>query len=89
MKIVWVSGECDFSTEDMVDSGELDKLVEKMLKENSNKIESSDGSMVYILEFGEVDKRFVRFVRDCISDYGLAKQSDFFILDEEGNIHYV
>lgn len=89
MKIVWLSGECDFSAEDMVDSGELDFLVNKMLKEKSDKIESSDGSMVYILEFGEVDRRFVIFVRDYISDYDLAKQSDFFILDEEGNTRYV
>lgn len=81
MKIVYVSGNCDFSTEDMLESGELKSLVEHMLAEGYQQMESSDGSEVSILEFGEIDIKFIEFVKDKIVDYTLSKMSDFFILN--------
>lgn len=88
MKIIYVSGQCDFSAIDMKESGELKSLTKALVTANIltnglvNEIESYDGSIVKLLEFGEVDKEFIKFVRDEIVDYDLAKQSDFYLLEE-------
>ena len=88
MKIIYVNGQCDFSAIDMEESGELKSLTKALVVANvvSNgvvdEIESSDESTVKLLEFGEVDKEFIKFVRDEIVDYDLAKQSDFYLLEE-------
>lgn len=88
MKIIYVSGQCDFSAMEMEESGELKALTRILVTANMltndvvNEIESSDGSMLMLLEFGEVDKEFIKFVRDEIVDYDLAKQSDFYLLEE-------
>lgn len=88
MKIIYVNGQCDFSAIDMEEGGELKSLTKALVTANKltnglvNKIESSDESTVKLLEFGEVDKEFIKFVRDEIIDYDLAKQSDFYLLEE-------
>lgn len=88
MKIIYVNGQCDFSAIDMEESGELKSLTKALVTANKltnglvNKIESSDESAVKLLEFGEVDKEFIKFVRDEIVDYDLSKQSDFYLLEE-------
>lgn len=88
MKIIYVNGQCDFSAIDMEESGELKSLTKALVTANKltnglvNKIESSDESTVKLLEFGEVDKEFIKFVRDEIVDYDLSKQSDFYLLEE-------
>lgn len=88
MKIIYVNGQCDFSAIDMEESGELKSLTKALVVANVltngvvNEIESSDKSIVKLLEFGEVDKEFIKFVRDEIVDYDLAKQSDFYLLEE-------
>lgn len=82
MKIVYVSGQCDFSALDMEESGELKSLVLKMLEDNITEIESEDKSTVGIMEAGEVDMDFVNFMRDKIVIYGLSKRSNFYSLEE-------
>lgn len=82
MKIVYVSGQCDFSALEMEESGELKELVLKMVENDITEMESEDESRIEIREFGEVDMRFVNFVRNNIVDYDLSKMSDFYLLDE-------
>ena len=88
MKIIYISGQSDFSAIDMEESGELKSLTKALVTANIltnglvNEIESYDGSIVKLLEFGEVDKEFIKFVRDEIVDYDLSKQSDFYLLEE-------
>lgn len=88
MKIIYVSGQCDFSAIDMEESGELKPLTKALVTANVltnglvNEIESSDKSTVKLLKFGEVDKEFIKFVRDEILDYSLSKQSNFYLLEE-------
>ena len=82
MKIVYVNGQGDFSAMDMEDSGELKQLVNQMIKDGVTSIESEDESTVSIIEVGEVDERFIDFVRNNIVDYDLAKMSEFYLLDE-------
>lgn len=88
MKIIYINGQCDFSAIDMEESGELKSLTKALVVANVltngvvNEIESSDKSIVKLLEFGEVDKEFIKFVRDKIVDYDFAKQSDFYLLEE-------
>lgn len=82
MKIVYVNGECDFSALDMEKSGELKSLVLKMIEDDITEIKSEDESEVRIIEVGEVDQRFINFVRNNIVDYDLSKMSDFYLLDE-------
>ena len=88
MKIIYISGQYDFSAIGMEESGELKSLTKALVTANIltnglvNEIESYDGSIVKLLEFGEIDKEFIKFVRDEIVDYDLAKQSDFYLLEE-------
>lgn len=82
MKIVYVSGYNDFSALDMEESGELTSLVLKMLDEDITEIESEDQSRIEIIEVGEVDDRFIRFVRNNVCDYDLSKMSEFYLLDD-------
>lgn len=82
MKIVYVNGQNDFSAIDMEDSGELKQLVKQMVKDGITSTESEDESTVSIIEVGEVDGRFIDFVRDNIVDYDLAKMSEFYLLDD-------
>lgn len=88
MKIIYINGQCDFLALEMEESGELKSLTKALITANTltngvvNEIESSDESIVKLLEFGEVDKEFIEFVRDEIVDYDLAKQSDFYLLEE-------
>ena len=88
LKVIYISGQCDFSAIDMEESGELKSLTKALVTANKltngsvNEIESSDESTVKLLEFGEVDKEFIKFIRDEIIDYDLSKQSDFYLLEE-------
>ena len=88
MKIIYVNGQCDFSAIDMEESGELKSLTKTLVTANIltnglvNEIESYDKSIVKLLEFGEIDKEFIKFVRDEIVDYDLSKQSNFYLLEE-------
>lgn len=82
MEIVYVNGQGDFSAMDMEDSGELKQLVSQMVKDGITSTESEDESTVSIIEVGEVDKRFINFVRNNIVDYDLAKMSEFYLLNE-------
>lgn len=88
MKIIYINGQCDFSVIDMEESGELKSLTKALVVANVltngvvNEIESSDKSIVKLLEFGEVDKEFIKFIRDEILDYSLSKQSNFYLLEE-------
>ena len=72
----------------MEESGELKSLTKALITANVltngvvNEIESSDESTVKLLEFGEVDKEFIKFIRDEILDYSLSKQSNFYLLEE-------
>ena len=79
MKIIYVSGQCDFSAKSLTKA-----LVTANTLTNGvvNEIESSDESTVKLLEFGEVDKEFIKFVRNEILDYSLSKQSNFYLLEE-------
>lgn len=82
MKIVYVSGHCDYSALEMEETGELKSLVLKMVEDDIAEIESEDESKVRIIEVGEVDQRFIDFVIDNIADYDLSKQSKFYSLEE-------
>ena len=69
IKVIYVNGQCDFSAIDMEESGELKSLTKALVTANIlsngvvNEIESSDESTVKLLEFGEVDKKFIKFVK--------------------------
>lgn len=88
MKIVYVNGQCDYSALEMEESGELKQLVEQMLEDDITSLESQDESIVEIREMGEVDQRFINFVRNNIVDYDFSKMSDFYLLDEILNDEY-
>lgn len=88
MKIVYVNGQCDYSSLEMEESGELKQLVEQMLEDDITSLESQDESIVEIREIGEVDQRFINFVRNNIVDYDFSKMSDFYLLDEILNDEY-
>ena len=58
MKIIYISGQSDFSAIDMEESGELKSLTKALVTANIltnglvNEIDSYDGSIVKLLEFG-------------------------------------
>ena len=85
MKIIYVNGQCDFSAIDMEESGELKSLTKALVTANIltngvvNEIESSDESIVKLLEFGEVDKEFIKFVRDLIEVIKKLKNKNIYL----------
>jgi hypothetical protein len=60
---------------------DIQKFYEDMVKEGVTKktIDTDEFYIdVKILEFGEIDDKFISFVRDFIMDYDMSKANDFF-----------
>lgn len=81
-KFIYVSGQCDFSALEMEESGELKELAKEMIIHNQKQIESEDGSIVILYEFGEVDDKFLDFMFTELLDYDSLKCSCLYKLED-------
>lgn len=82
MKILHVYGD-EHSAMYVDDVFGLEKAY-KLAKENGGKciIDEDDGyAEVKVLEFGNVDEKFVSFINNNFIDYDRAKDEDFFVME--------
>lgn len=83
MNIIYVSGQNDYSALNMEESEELKEITEILISDNNlNEVTSSDGSIVRLLKFNDIDERFISFIRNNIMDYDYSKCSSFYTVDE-------
>jgi hypothetical protein len=82
MKILFVTGD-EYSAMQINDEIGIAKAYE-MTKENGGKLTIDDDETyaeLSIIEFGEVDPKFVEFINDKMIDYDSSKHTDFFVID--------
>ena len=89
MKILWISGDDDYAVLDFENSPLYDQPYSKLFELAWNSPEHTysydDGERrfdIEALEFGDVDDKFVSFVKDRIVDYDVSKNEDFFVVEE-------
>ena len=78
MKILLIEGDDDYAAVSFEDEIGLEKAKELIAKGETIKGDSFYGK---VLEFGEVDKKFVDFVRDEIQDYDDSKHANFYVIE--------
>ena len=87
MKLLLVNGD-DYSALQFESSiytvEEIIGLIEDKNEERLEEIKNELGYTDFqLFEFGEVDPKFIRFVRDNIQDYDTSKSENFYIIGEE------
>lgn len=88
-KVLLVSGLSDYGVLNFEDYNEkndmtLQNWVERLeTKENKKEYIEEDNLKfsVELFVFGEVDEKFIEFIRDEIIDYDDSKNTDFFVVD--------
>ena len=78
MKLLYVHGDGDYNAMMFEQNLGVEKAKE-MIKEGK-KIED-DEFIVDVLEFGDVDKKFIEFIIDHFLDYDSSKCSNFYIIE--------
>ena len=86
MKIIHVHGEdycvCNFEEHEMTAKEAYDKAISN----GGSFINEDDESYFEVNSYefdGEVNKKFIAFIRNEIQDYDEAKSNSFFIIEEE------
>jgi len=80
MKLLLVSGENDYAASSFEEMMTVPEAV-KILEDGSEWIDEEEGITGKIFEFGEVDPKFIGFVRDRVQDYDDAKHYNFYIIE--------
>lgn len=89
-KVLLVSGLSDYG---VVSFEYYNKKNNMTLQDWVKRLESKESKTEYIdtndydfsvelYTFGEIDKKFVEFIRDEIVDYDMSKHTDFFVVEE-------
>ena len=81
-KFLYISGNSDYSALEIEESKELESIKNHMLQEGLTKMESEDGSLCEILEFKDVDGKFVDFVINNLCDYDSLKSSCIYKIED-------
>ena len=76
MKILLISGD-DYAANTF--ENEMGVEEAKKLIEQGEKVESDEFSGE-VFEFGEVDEKFIDFIRNEIQDYDMSKHQNFYII---------
>lgn len=78
MRILWVTGDDDYAAVDF----ETDWIVEKAYDEiKQGKNIDGDNYRVELIDFADVDQRFVEFVQREIQDYDDSKHKNFYVVE--------
>jgi hypothetical protein len=77
MKILFVSGDDDFAAVTFENEVGLKKAKELLAE---GKPIEGEGFIAKVLEFGEVDQKFIDFISDEIQDYDDSKHKNFYVL---------
>lgn len=81
MKILWITGEGDFSAMEFEEAIGEEKAIAMIGNKIDEDVELSEGIYGRIIEFGEIDKKFISFIRNKVQDYDSAKQQNFYEID--------
>lgn len=81
MRILYVYGDDDYAATTFEGDYKFNDIVKKA-EENDNEIEFEEGMYAKILEFGEVDEKFIEFMKK-IQDYDDSKHHNFYIIEEK------
>jgi hypothetical protein len=81
MRVLLVKGDDDYGALKFEDEMGVEKA--KELIAEGKEIKSEDEGVFYgeVFEFGEVDPKFVEFIRNKIEDYDTTKHVNFYELD--------
>lgn len=86
MKVLYVSGGDDYMAltfeQDHVKDGDYKTWFDKTVENGGNMWIEDDYIELTAHEFGEVDKKFIDFVRHEIQDYDDSKHSNFYVVEE-------
>lgn len=86
MKLLLISGDDDYGFLNYEQSSFTEKEVyEKCVKEGRDvefTTEDGDTFCAQLYEFGDVDHKFVNFIKAEIMDYDAAKNTDFVVIEE-------
>ena len=82
MKILYITGDGDFTAMIVEQEYGIDKAVELCESNNGSYILETDDlyAELKIYEFGEVDTKFIDFIVDNFIDYDSSKNSNFYII---------
>jgi hypothetical protein len=81
MKILHVNGDADYGALTFEQDYGLEKAREDVKNGNVPKDESGDEAWeAKVLEFGEVDSKFIDFIKGEIMDYDMSKHENFYVL---------
>ena len=81
-KFLYIIGDSDYSALEIEQSKELESIKNHMLQEGLKMMESKDGSVCKILEFGDVDDSFIEFVLNNLCDYDSLKSSCIYKIED-------
>jgi len=74
---LYVSGG-DYAALAFEENFNAQKVYEKMVRRGLSEITVSDGIDIIIKEFGEIDDKFIEFMKDHLCDYDQLKDADIF-----------
>lgn len=84
MKILYVTSGDDYAAlrfQDLYGGRTITDIIEN-IDDISAAVEEDEGIELTVIDVGEVDERFVRFIRDNIQDYDDSKHSNFYLETE-------
>jgi hypothetical protein len=88
MKILWVTSDC-FGAQAFEERFTVEEIAAQLSVDGDakvfEKVEGDDGYYfeVKLLEFGDVDPKFIEFVHKKIQDYDQSKACNFYVVGEE------
>ena len=82
MRVLYITGDGDFTAMIVEEEYGIDKAVELCESNNGSYIIDTEDlyAELKIIEFGEVDPKFVDFIQDKFIDYDYSKYSNFYII---------
>lgn len=84
-KILYVTGD-EYSAMYIEDGVGVEEAYRQAAESEGKKtfIDDNGYAECEVLEFGEVDFKFIEFIRNNIQDYDVAKHKNFYEIDSEG-----
>ena len=92
MKILWITGDWDYAAQDFEEHCTIPEVAEQLVANGESKEfkKGSDSDLcgflycfeARLLEFGDIDPKFIKFVHRKVMDYDQKKAYNFYVVDE-------
>ena len=84
VRVLFISGDGDFAAMSVEQDYGIDKAIQLCEENGGSYTIDDDEKRVYadlkIIEFGEVDPKFIDFIEDKFIDYDFAKNTNFYVI---------